>query len=98
MALLIFNYIFSYELNGEYQSEELTSQCGATLISTDTLLTAAHCFQTKVLLSNGYAAQIVPNSFYKTYESMYKIYLGVYEKSSITSEQTYDVYSFKIVI
>ncbi len=47
------------------------------------MLTAAHCIQNAQLTTNGFVEQIVPNEYYPSYASMYKVYLGFHDLSSI---------------
>jgi len=50
------------------------------------VLTAAHCITTTISYSyNGasYETSVEPNSFYPTYGSMYKVYLGFQDISKI---------------
>jgi secreted trypsin-like serine protease len=64
--------------------------CGGTLIDKTTIVTAAHCIYTSISFTYGitnYKLQVKPNSFYPTIASMYKVYLGLQDASSISSRQ-----------
>ena len=63
------------------------------------MLTAAHCFPTTVTIS-GNDYNVVTNSYYPTYASMYRVYLGVYDTDDLTSSagvQQMSVKSFSLV-
>jgi hypothetical protein len=62
--------------------------CSGLLVDRRTIVTAAHCIVKKidfVYKSMQYSTEVTPNSFYPTQESMYKIYLGMDDRSVITS-------------
>lgn len=56
--------------------------CGGTLIDRVTILTVAHCIFDTVLIRNQ-QVKVVPNKFYPTMESMYKVYLGLHDRTLI---------------
>ena len=59
--------------------------CGGTLIDRSTVLTAAHCIQTTISIiynRTEYTYPISFNQLYPTMGSMYKVYLGVHNRSS----------------
>ena len=78
------------------------SYCGGSLINRDTVLTAAHCINTQTKIS-GYTYKITTSSYFPTYESMFKVYLGVYDNSflsnrSVTLDPNAVVASVKYII
>lgn len=81
-----------------YQTTKF-SICGGTLINHDTVLTAAHCLVTEVSYGpdffTRYVKKVTPNTFYPTFESMYTVYLGVHDISSILDGR-YNLPGYKI--
>ena len=49
-------------------------------------MTAAHCIIKTVNLQNR-EIKVVPNEYYPTFESMYKVYLGVHDRTVINFVQ-----------
>ena len=75
MVLITFSYQFYlYKLRGKY-----SARCGGTLIDNDTIVTAAHCFITRIKLSNNDIIIVKPNKYFPTYESMYKVYMEAHD-------------------
>ena len=66
-----------------------TYSCGGTLINRDTVLTAAHCINTEVT-DDAYTYTVTTNSYYPTFESMFTVYLGVYDNSFVKYKTTPD--------
>ncbi|RMZ99680.1 seminal fluid, partial [Brachionus plicatilis] len=95
VALLVFEYKFSLIANNFVTTRTVRGECGATLIEDDKLLSAAHCFKTSVTLSDGTKVQVKPNRYHKDLNSMYKIYLGLHDKSD-KPENVYNLDSFKL--
>jgi hypothetical protein len=65
--------------------------CGGTLIDKKTILTASHCIQTTVSLvynRTEYTFPITFNKLYPTFGSMYKVYLGVHNRSTGIDHET----------
>jgi V8-like Glu-specific endopeptidase len=80
-----------------------STKCGGTLINRNTILSAAHCIPSTVSFSyNGqtYQTQVQVSSYHPTIQSMFKIYLGVYNSSALnqTPTQAYDVAQLITVI
>jgi len=60
-------------------TRDFSSICGGTLIRRNAVLTAAHCIVRRfryVYDGQEYFANVVPNSYYPTYGSMFKVFLG----------------------
>lgn len=93
MALVIFNYKFlkyDPDLN-KSKIEKVGFQCGGNLIDRETILTAGHCLPIDIdrtQIHNDRNLQIVPNSFYPTYESMFTVYLGLHQINDIIINST----------
>ena len=58
------------------------------MINSRTILTAAHCINKEVTLSNGATVTITPNSVYPTQASMFSVYLGVTDISFLSTGQS----------
>lgn len=91
-VLIIFNYRGEIQLpneNNDIVTVKLHSKCGGTLIDRTTVLTAGHCFINKIKFqynNEEYGAPVQPTKYYKTIESMYTIYSGIYLESETNSE------------
>ena len=87
MAYVKFNYKATFlSPQGVKLTYTFSSSCGGTLITRNKVLTAAHCIPSSVIYNyNGhdYEGTVKPNSFYPTMESMFTIYLGLQDKTTI---------------
>lgn len=66
------------------------------MVNQDTVITAAHCYNTELQLNDGSTLTITLNSFHSTFESMYTVYLGLYDKSDLSSGVAKSVKSYTI--
>ena len=102
IAYLRWNYKARVQVNdGSYKNLSTGIACDGTLISRSLILTAAHCIPLSISLydfntGDSYTVRVVPNEFYPTVGSMFSIYLGLHNKSSIALDGTYSLPTIKV--
>ena len=87
-VLIISNYKTNVILDDQSVTIDITFMCGGTLVNRKTVMTAGHCVvQTFDYNYKGrlYTIKVDTNQYYPTYESMYRIYVGIQDKSIIPS-------------
>lgn len=87
-AYIRINYKKDIQIGMEQFTETFSFACGGTLINRRTVLTAGHCIQSEVEFEYQgmtYKTPVVPNKYYPTLSSMYKVYLGFQDISKINS-------------
>ncbi|RNA16476.1 serine protease 27-like [Brachionus plicatilis] len=87
---------FKYYYLSSGNTYSISTSCAGTLVNQDTVVTAAHCYNTELQLSDGSTLTVSPNSYHATYESMYTVYLGLYDKSDLSSGVSRSVKSYTI--
>jgi secreted trypsin-like serine protease len=97
LALIKFSYKRDITSNGRFLTYTFAASCGGTLISPGVILTASHCIQKDVRLS-GQSYPVVLNQYHPTLGSMYKVYLGLQDKSDLNSATLVSIKDVIVVI
>ena len=80
--------VWNYAWNGTNGTETDSAIFTGALINTQTILTDAHSIQNITATdSGGNKSTVVTNAFYPTMESMFTVYLGVQNKSDLSTAQ-----------
>ena len=98
-ALVIQTYKRRYKFPDNKQFDiTVQFQCGGTLISQYSILSAAHCKSSQFTYTYSSVTYTIPiefNTNYPTWESMYKIYVGIQSRSALNTP--FQVAEVKIV-
>ena len=89
IAYVLFKYKKDIIIGSSKYTYSFTAACGGTLIDRRTIITAGHCIQTSVNYKYGsqyFATAVTNNSYYPTYGSMFNVYLGLQDKSTINND------------
>ena len=92
MIYLTFSYRRTVDIgDGKATIYTFNSFCGGTIIDRKTILTAGHCIIDTVdytdINGNYQTVPVETNSYNPTIGSMYSVYVGLYDKSSINNLQ-----------
>ena len=102
IAYVKWNYQGTYRVSsGASVTYSFSAACGGTLIDRQTILTAAHCIPSTVSFTYAgvsYTGQVYTNSYYPTIASMFTVYLGLQDKTSIDSSGTYSAPTVKMAV
>lgn len=89
IAYVLFKYKKDIIIGSSKYTYSFTAACGGTLIDRRTIITAGHCIQTSVNYKYGsqsFTTAVTNNSYYPTYGSMFNVYLGLQDKSTINND------------
>ncbi|CAF0863992.1 unnamed protein product [Brachionus calyciflorus] len=82
---ILFNYVTSYKIDSEEYLVMGTGNCGGTLINRKTVLTTASCIKktfTAIVKNQTRTIPVELNSYHANIESMYSVFVGVYNQIS----------------
>ena len=90
IVYLRFSYTRDVVQSGRMATLTFNSACGGTLIDRRTVLTAGHCIVKEVSYTDNGQKITVPvetNAYHSSYESMFTLYAGLQDKTSVTNLQ-----------
>lgn len=97
IALIKFNYTFNYQISGSDYTAYKVSYCGGVLIDRQTVLTASSCFIENIKITH-YALvinlKVELNRYHSNIESMYTVFVGIHNKSSVYTGAALSISNF----
>lgn len=79
--MIIFQYKANIQVRNNIVRVDREFLCGGFLVDRTTVVTAAHCITEEIEVNVGtqsYTIKVVPNNFFPTQGSMFKVFLGIH--------------------